>query len=96
MKDEISNKTVKSISDTELEIVLELPFADIEKHSEAALKDLGANLELPGFRKGHVPTNIMLERLGPMTILEEMAQRAIRDWYPKFLEEEKIDAIGHP
>src|SRR3989344_4216645 len=96
MKDEISNKTVKSISDTELEIVLELPFADIEKHREDALKDLGTNLELPGFRKGRVPKNIMLERLGPMTILEEMAERAIRDWYPKFIDEHKIDAIGHP
>ena len=96
MKDEISNKTVKSISDTELEIVLELPFADIEKHREDALKDLGANLELPGFRKGHVPKIIILERLGPMTILEEMAERAIRDWYPKFIDENKIDAVGHP
>ncbi len=88
--------TTKKISDTELEFVLELPFADVERHREAALKDLGANLELPGFRKGHVPQNIMLERLGPMTILEEMAERAIRDWYPKFIEEQKIDAVGHP
>lgn len=96
MKDTTSDKTIKTVSDTEVEIVLELPFGDLEKYREAALKDLGSNLELPGFRKGHVPQNLVLERLGPMTILEEMAERAIRDWYPKFLDDNKIDAVGHP
>lgn len=79
-----------------MEIVAEISATDFEKHRQNVLRDLGANFELPGFRKGHIPTNILIERFGPMTILEEMAERAIRDWYPRVLLTEKIDAVGHP
>ena len=92
----MQNATINKKSDTEVEIVAEISATDFEKHRQNVLRDLGANFELPGFRKGHIPTNILIERFGPMTILEEMAERAIRDWYPRVLLTEKIDAVGHP
>src|SRR3989344_861863 len=83
-------------SDTEIELIAEISASELEGYRERVLREFGSKIELPGFRKGHVPENILIERLGPMFILEEMAERAIRDWYPKVLSEEKIDAIGHP
>ncbi len=68
-------------------------FAAFEKQ---ALARLGEHLELPGFRKGHVPEEVTKKHLGDELILSDMAELAIAELYPTILEDEKIDAIGRP
>ena len=79
-----------------MEIAGEITWIDFEKFKSASLAHMANHVDLPGFRKGHVPENILREKLGPMTILEEMAERAIRDIYPNIIVENKIEAIGRP
>lgn len=74
----------------------EIAWADFEKFKSEAVAHMANHVDLPGFRKGHVPENILREKLGPMAILEEMAERAIRDIYPNIIVENKIEAIGRP
>lgn len=74
----------------------EIPFAELEKERSAAIKKLGANVKIDGFREGHVPEAMLVERLGEMSILGEMAERAIAKAYPAALKEHNIDAIGYP
>ncbi len=88
--------TVTKEPQSQVKIVGEIPWAEVELARGAAIKDLGANVELDGFRKGHVPENILVKHLGEMSILSEMAERTIAHMYPHILEEHKIDAIGHP
>ena len=90
------NVVIKKIDSTEIEISGELDSGAFEKYRPAAMRKLGENLELPGFRKGHVPPNILLEKLGPMKILEEMTELALRELYPKIIAENKIEAIDRP
>ena len=68
-------------------------FAVFEKK---AFDRLGAHLELPGFRKGHVPEDIAKKHLGDELLLADMAELAIQEFYPKILDEQNIDAIGRP
>ncbi len=71
--------------------------ADIfEGYFSKALKKLGENLKLDGFRAGKVPENIMLQKIPEISILEEMAEMALGENYPKIIEENKIDAISRP
>jgi trigger factor len=74
----------------------ELPHEELSKHRSAALSRLGADIELPGFRKGHVPEKMLLSHVGEGALLEEMAQRALAEHYPKMLAHHDIDAIGRP
>ena len=74
----------------------ELPEEALLKHREASLKSLGANMKMDGFREGHIPENILIERVGEYSLLQEMAQRALAEHYPLLLVEHKIDAIGRP
>lgn len=71
--------------------------ADVfESYFNKALKKLGENLKLDGFRQGKVPENIMLQKIPEISILEEMAEMALGENYPKIIEENKIDAISRP
>ena len=81
---------------SEIEIEGELEADIFENYFTKALKRLGENLKIDGFRKGKIPENILLSKIPEITILEEMAQIALNEHYPKILEEEKIDAIGRP
>ncbi len=88
--------TVEELPNSQVKISGELPFVELLSEKTAAVVHLGKNVELDGFRKGNIPTPILEKHLGEMTILSEMAERAISHAYPHILEEHKIDAIGHP
>ncbi|MEK7606416.1 MAG: trigger factor [Patescibacteria group bacterium] len=74
----------------------ELPHEALKKHRAASLKHLGSKVKIDGFREGHIPENILIDRIGEYTLLQEMAERALSEHYPLLLVEHKIDAIGRP
>ncbi len=74
----------------------EIPYADLLEERSAAIKALGRNLKLDGFRPGHVPETVLVKHLGEMTILGEMAERTIGHMYPHIIEAHALDPIGHP
>ncbi|MEK7535666.1 MAG: trigger factor [Patescibacteria group bacterium] len=87
---------ITELSATEIEITGEIAWEEFEKYRPQALAHLKEHTELPGFRKGNVPENILREKLGPMKILDEMAGLALRATYPKIIAENKIEAIDRP
>lgn len=88
--------TIKKLEKSEVEIVGVLEVAEFEKYEDKALGIIGDRLELPGFRKGKAPATVVREHASEMMILEEMAEQALHDAYPKIIEEHKLDAIGRP
>ena len=88
--------TIKKLPKSTLSIEVVIPADTFESDREKALKRAGEHVELPGFRKGKVPANILEKELNPMMLLEEMADIAINEHLPKVFKEEKIDAIGRP
>ncbi len=88
--------SVEELPDSQVKISGELPYAEVESERQAAIVALGKDVELDGFRKGHVPTPILEKHLGEMRILAEMAERAIAHAYPHILHAHEIDAIGQP
>jgi trigger factor len=88
--------TIKKLEKSELEIIGVLEYEELVKNENKALENIGERLELPGFRKGKAPANIVKSSIPEMELLEEMAELALYNEYPKILEENKIDAIGRP
>jgi len=88
--------TIKKLEKSEVEISGVLEWAEFEKYEEKALSKIGERVELPGFRKGKVPADMVKGAVSEMEVLEEMAQDALSGNYVKILEENKIDAIGQP
>jgi len=87
---------IKKLENSEIEIEGEISADEFETNRKESIKKLSTNVEISGFRKGNVPENILVQKIGEMPILEEMAERTIAKAYPKILIEQKIDAIGRP
>ena len=85
---------------SEIEIEGELDAETFENYFKQALKKIGETVKLDGFRSGKIPESVLLSNVPEIKILEEMAQMALNDYYPKILsgeiENEKIDAISQP
>jgi FKBP-type peptidyl-prolyl cis-trans isomerase (trigger factor) len=90
------NFELKNLPESEVELVGEVPFADIEPYRTSALAHIAEHLELPGFRPGKVPTDMALKKVGEQAVLEEAVELFVKDFYPELVIERKLDAVGRP
>jgi len=74
----------------------ELPWEDFKQYRPKALKKLSELVSIDGFRKGHIPEDVLVKKVGEISILEEMANLAFQILYPEIVLENKIEAIGRP
>jgi len=88
--------TVTKEPGSQVKITGEIPYEELVHERAAAIKSLGRNIELDGFRKGHVPESMLVSKLGEMAILTEMAERALSHFYPHIVEAHELEVIGHP
>ncbi len=87
---------IKKLNNSEIEIKSSISAEELSKYEEKALKEMGEEISIDGFRKGHIPENILKEKLGEMSILNQMAEMALSDIYPVIVLENKLDVIGQP
>jgi len=93
-------KTERYDSKSEMTISVEIPAENISHYRSHALKKLGAEVKIDGFRKGHVPEDVLVKHVGEAEILREAASHAIEAQYPlvmqEVLEKESLPIIGQP
>lgn len=88
--------SAKNTSDNEIVITCEMSAEAFDKTRARALKKVGEEVAIPGFRPGHIPEATLIQKFGEALILEEMANLAIEDAYPEILGKHKIPAIDMP
>jgi FKBP-type peptidyl-prolyl cis-trans isomerase (trigger factor) len=96
MTKHFSNIKIQKLPASEVEIVGEINSDFLAECKNKAIKKLKMSLELPGFRKGHVPENLLVQKIGEGQILEEAADIALNETYPEILNETKIESVGQP
>ncbi len=94
--DWIDTYSVNSQPGSQLTITGEIPYEYLQKFRSKAVSRIGSNLKIDGFRPGHIPEKVIIEKVGEMTILNDMAEMALSKIYPEILSKHKIDAIGQP
>lgn len=87
---------MRRLPHAQIELTVTIPAATFDATRSEAIKHISTDVELPGFRKGHVPEHMLVTKLGEGAILEEMAEIAIRKTYPAIVMDEKLDVLGRP
>jgi len=88
--------TVKELPESEVEMTGEIPFETVASYRERALRDIAAHLEVPGFRAGHIPSSVVVQKVGEMAVLEEALEQCLHEFYPELALVKNIDAVGRP
>ncbi len=91
-----TNVTIEKKPGSLVVITGELPYTDLEAHRAEAVRRLAQDVAIDGFRKGHVPEQILISKIGEMPIITEMAEHALSAAYPKIVAEHELEVIGYP
>lgn len=87
---------VENLSPTRVKLTVEVPSEELQPHVDAALKSIGDQIQVPGFRKGKVPSRIIEQRVGKGAVIQEAVNEALPEFFGKAVEETEIDPIGQP
>lgn len=88
--------TVENLNPTRVKLTVEVPFDELKPHFDRAYKALAGQVNIPGFRRGKVPSKILDARLGRGTILSEVVNEAVPAKYSEAVGEANLLVLGQP
>jgi trigger factor len=88
--------TVKELPDSRVRVDVDVDPKDVEGSIARTAQQLGKDMKLPGFRKGKVPPEMVVQRLGRQTVLTEALQSSLGDWYERAMVESGVNPVGDP
>lgn len=68
----------------------------IAKHRETAIKNLNEQVKIDGFRPGHVPEKVLVEKVGDYTVTEEAVRAVIDEAFSDIVVESKKVPVNQP
>jgi trigger factor len=95
MPADVTTRT-SELDDSRVRVEVEVAPDDIERELQEAAKALGGDLKIPGFRKGKVPPQVVLQRVGRDAVLDEAVRRALPEWYERAILDAGVATVGDP
>ena len=86
----------KKLSDSRVGFSLKVSAEDFERGKVGAVEYFRQNLSLKGFRKGHIPDDVILKTVGVTHISNEAANRALTFKYREFVEKNDLNPVKSP
>jgi len=87
---------VEKLSPTRVKLSIEVPFAELAPHIDGAYKSLSEKINIPGFRKGKVPSAMIDQRVGRAAVLDEAINAGLPTFYSQAAKENDVLVIGRP
>lgn len=84
---------LKEINAYAREVTIDLPWEEIERDFEKALKKFSKRIKLPGFRPGKVPRKILMKQFQP-SIEANFVENSVNNYYLKALKEKEIIPVN--
>ena len=88
--------TLEQLSPTRVKLTIDMPFADLQPAIDESYKQIAQQVNIPGFRKGKVPSRIIDQRVGRAAVLEEAVNDVLPKAYEEALRENSVVPLGRP
>jgi trigger factor len=87
---------VEELPENKVRLTVEVPGNDIQHAVEHAASDLSATVKIPGFRKGKVPMEVLVSRIGKERLYSEAVESHIEGWYRNALVGTRVRPVARP
>jgi trigger factor len=87
---------VEELPENKVRLTVDVPSHDVQHAVEHAASDLAASAKIPGFRKGKVPMQVLLSRIGKERLYSEAVESHIEGWYRNAVAGTRIRPITRP
>jgi trigger factor len=87
---------VEELPENKVRLTVDVPRHDVQHAVEHAASDLAASARVPGFRKGKVPMQVLLSRIGKERLYSEAVESHIEGWYRNAVVDTRIRPVNRP
>jgi len=87
---------IEKKSDSQREIIVEIPKSTLNQYYEKAFEELRKNLTLEGFRKGTVPKKIAEQKIKKEKIYQKLIELLLPEIYIEIVKKENLQPITNP
>ncbi len=88
--------TTTELGESRVRVNVEVPTEALEHELRTAASAIGREMRVPGFRKGKVPPQVVIQQVGREAVLDEAVRRALPGWYEEARHDAGVAAIGDP
>jgi trigger factor len=88
--------TVSELPDSRVRVDVGVEPDDVDRRVESAARSVGRELRIPGFRKGKVPPQVVLQRVGRAAVVEQALREGLPEWYERAILQSGISPVGDP
>ena len=88
--------TVEKLSPTRVKLSIEVTPEELQPSIKHAYEHIASQVNIPGFRKGKVPPQLIDQRVGREEVLNHAVSDGLDKFYRQAVTEEKIRVLGRP
>ena len=88
--------SVRNLEPTKVKLTVTVDPEEFNPYLDNARKEIAKQVNVPGFRKGHVPGKIIDQRIGFGAVAGEAVNNGVPELYSKALEEKGIHPMAQP
>ncbi len=88
--------SVERLEGNEVRLEVTVSAEQVDQHIHQAYKRLSERLNVPGFRKGHVPERVIDNMVGRDSVLADAQETIVTESYPQALDAESLRPIDEP
>ena len=89
-------RVVNKLENSKVEVICDVETASWKEAQEKAFAKLAGNLEIKGFRKGKVPTDIAKKHIDTGSVFNEAINAMLQPAFEEVLKEEKLQPFARP
>src|SRR5262245_56835333 len=87
---------VEELADNRVRLTVDVPGEDVKHAVDHAVADLSASTRIPGFRRGKVPAQVLISRLGRDRIYGEAVESHITSWFWRAAGASRVRPVAQP
>ena len=88
--------SVEKISPTRIKLSIDVEISELKPYIDSAYKTISERLNIPGFRKGHIPPAMVDQRVGRAGVIDEAITASLSPLYSQAIKDNEIHVIGRP
>lgn len=89
-------RTVNRLENSQVELILSFEGEEWKDANKKAFDKLAKEVEVPGFRKGHAPENLVRQKIDHARVINDAIDMLLQPAYESALDEEKIMPFARP
>ncbi len=87
---------VTPLEENKVRLDVAVPEDEVQRRMDRAIRRLGREVRVPGFRPGKAPAEVIVQRVGHDAVVQEMLRGALGEWYSQAVTETGIVPIDEP